>query len=509
MADNPDKEAHQVSTVTVDPKHPRSKIEERLVLGKKIGEGGMAEILLAEDRNLRRTMAVKRLRWDQPKDDLRLGRLIGEAQVVAQLDHPNIVPVHDLAEDPEGNLYYTMKLVHGEDLGQIIEKQDHRFRTQDELFELMQVFIKVCDALSFAHSRGIIHRDVKPENIMVGEYGEVYLMDWGLALPMSGEETADSNTKRYTVVPEEKIIVGTPGFMSPEQARAESETLDGGADIFSLGALLYYFITGEPPVEGATPVHVIFNTIHGDIRHPAEVVDHDPQPELCRITMKALAKDRGERYARVEDLKRDLELFMRRGWQPLVRTYQPGDPIIKEGDPGHEAYIITDGKCRVFKAHDGVKEELRIMGEGEAFGEIALFADLPRTASVEAVGEVRLMVISRNQLETEIGGSYFLGRFLKSLAGRFVDLGQKQSTHLEEVRRRDLAVEVMCYLAGNGKDLEGRREAPWSPLKQTLTARFGWSGDHLTELVRGIDRILVNEPRDIIAVTKQQTAVWG
>ncbi len=495
--------------VTVDPKHPQGAVTDRLTFGFRVGEGGMAEIIEVEDRNLRRTMAAKRLRADRPQDDLQVGRLIGEAQVVAQLDHPNIVPVHELAEDTDGQLYYTMKLVRGRDLGEILAAQDHRFRSQDELFELFQVFLKVCDALAFAHSRGVVHRDVKPENIMVGEYGEVYLMDWGLALPLGGEANPDSATKRYTVVSDKKCIVGTPGYMSPEQAQGEHDALDGRADIFSLGAVLYDIITGEPPVKGGTPVYMIFNTLHEEIAHPAEVLEVDPQPELCRIIMKALAKDRDQRYGQVEELKHDLEGFMRRGWQPPVRTYPPRTPIIQEGDTGDEAYIIAEGRCRVFKDVDGARHELRVMRAGDAFGELALFADMPRTASVESDGEARLMVISRDQLEQEIGGGYFLGRFLKGLTGRFVDLDQKRSAHLDEILRRDLALYVLRHVALEGEDRAGRREASWGSLREALTAAFGWSGEALAEQVRQVDGVVLDEARDVVALTRPQRSVWG
>lgn len=505
---NPNKR-QEPRAVSIDPRHPSVHVKDRLILKHKLAEGGMAEIFVAEDRNLGRHMAVKRLLPHASRDDLRMGRLVGEAQVIAQLDHPNIVPVHELCEDSNGELFYSMKLVQGEDLGQILDGQDPRFRDQDEMFELMQIFLKVCDALAFAHSREVIHRDVKPENIMVGEYGEVYLMDWGLALPMGGSMAEpDSGTRRYTVTGPINKIVGTPGYMAPEQARAEVDTLDNRADIWALGSILYLFITGKPPVGGGTPFHAIFSTLHDVIPHPDEVTDYGPQPELCRIAMKALAKDRADRYARVEDLKADLERFLRRGWQPPVRAYAAGTLLIKEGEEGDEAYIIVEGRCRVVKEIEGELTELRIMGEGEAFGEVALFADMRRTASVEAVGDVKLMIISRRQLEQEIGGGYFLGRLLKGLAGRFVDMDQRYASQLEEVRRRDLADEVLRYLARNGEDVQSKREAPWSVLQETLTLRFGWSGTQLEELVNEIRGIVVDKERDRVGLIVRQQ-LWG
>ena len=495
--------------VTLDMRHPVASVQQRVVLEGKIAEGGMAEIFEARDRNLGRRMAIKRLLPEGAKTELQVGRLIGEAQVIAQLDHPNIVPVHEVAEDGDGDIFYSMKLVQGQHLGDILYGQDPSFRTQEELFDLMKIFLKVCDALAFAHSRGAIHRDVKPENIMVGAYGEVYLMDWGLVLPVTERDCSeDGDTKRYSVVPKDRRIVGTPGYMAPEQARGELETLDHRADIWALGSVLYEIITGKQPVTGHSPIAMIYNTLHDKIPPPETVLDAPIQPELSRIVMKALAHDRDERYLQVEELQWDLERFLRKGWQPPVRTYAPGTGIIQEGAQGDEAYIILEGRCRVYKEIEGEFTELRIMGEGEAFGEVALFADLPRTASVEAVGQVKLMVISRKQLEQEMGGGYFLGRFLKGLAGRFADMDQRVSSQLDEIRRRDMAADVLRHLASEGEDLNGTREAAWPPLEEKLIRRYGWSGAQLLELVGELDDVVVAPGRGKI-VLKSRQQVWG
>jgi len=498
-----------VEMVTLDMRHPVASVQQRLSMVNKLAEGGMAEIYEAKDRNLGRRMAIKRLLPEHANTDMQKGRLIGEAQVIAQLDHPGIVPVHEVGEDADGELFYSMKLVRGQHLGEVLASQDPRFRSQDDLFELMQIFLKVCDAMAFAHSRGVIHRDVKPENIMVGAYGEVYLMDWGLVLPLTEKNLpVDGDTQRYSAVPSDKRIVGTPGYMAPEQAKGELDELDHRTDIWALGSVLYEIITGKQPVTGQSPLAVIYNTLHGDIPAPETVMEVPPQPELSRIVMKALAKEREDRYLQVEEMQWDLERFLRKGWQPPVRTYAPGASIILEGEQGDEAYIIVKGRCRVTKEVDGEDRLLRVMGEGEAFGEVALFADLPRTASVEAKGEVKLMVISRKQLEQEMGGGYFLGRFLKGLAGRFVDMDQRVSSALDEIRRRDLAADVLRHLATTGEDLNDAREAPWPPLEERLIRRYGWSGAHLREIVENIDDVEVAAGRGKILLKSRQE-VWG
>ena len=205
--------------VTVQPRHPAMELSRRLKHFKELARGGMATILTARDVNLQRTVAVKQVRPGSEKQAQDMGRLIAEAQILAQLDHPNIVPVYELCAGADGDLYYTMKLVRGKNLCEILDRQDCLFRTPGELFELVQIFLKVCDAVSFAHSRGVIHRDLKPENIMVGEYGEVYLMDWGIARlvkdagPVPGGE-GDEQRQLYNYEEEQEgRVVGSPGFI--------------------------------------------------------------------------------------------------------------------------------------------------------------------------------------------------------------------------------------------------------------------------------------------------------
>jgi serine/threonine protein kinase len=171
-----------------------------------------------------------------------------EAQVTGQLDHPNIVPIHELGRDAKGELYFTMKLVEGQSL-----RADRRRAgaDSDRCSTCLEIFVKVCDALAFAHARGVLHCDIKSANVMVGEFGQVYLMDWGgaqLLKPGPGVDTSNwvrDSLPTAAARETQGVVFGTPAYMSPEQASAGREPMDERSDIFSMGALLYEIMTGR------------------------------------------------------------------------------------------------------------------------------------------------------------------------------------------------------------------------------------------------------------------------
>ncbi|MHC4781406.1 MAG: serine/threonine-protein kinase, partial [Planctomycetota bacterium] len=224
----------------------------------EIDRGGMGAIHHIIDRDLTRPVAKKILRKDQLD---RAARFVEEAKVTGQLEHPNIVPIHELGIDEESQIYFTMKLVKGKPLDIILEEIRDGKRDTVRNFPLsrqLEVFLKICEAVAYAHSRGVVHRDLKPDNVMVGEFGEVLVMDWGLAKVLGEEESHDAgavSSVRYEPGFRGTIaggIVGTPAFMSPEQARGKSEEVDETSDIWALGGILYTMLCFECPYEGPT-----------------------------------------------------------------------------------------------------------------------------------------------------------------------------------------------------------------------------------------------------------------
>ncbi len=298
-------------------------------LSREIARGGMGRIYEGIDGQLKRSVAVKISVVSDTGVDPRFSK---ESEVLAQLAHPNIVPIYSCGQDGEGRPFYSMKLVKGRTLQAIINQlRDGEIETRSQFTRerLLGVYRKVCDAMSFAHANRILHRDLKPENIMVGEFGEVLVMDWGLA-KVIGDKSADlpsktseaASTLDFSMTMEGEVM-GTPQYMSPEQADGMVADLDERSDIYSLGAILYATLTLRPPVEGTTLDEVLTKVRSGRItsmsaisskagKRSAEEIKQMGReiPEgLEAVTMKAMSTNRDNRHQTVEDLANDIDAF--------------------------------------------------------------------------------------------------------------------------------------------------------------------------------------------------------
>jgi serine/threonine protein kinase len=208
---------------------------------KELGRGGMGAVYLAEDRELNRLVAIKVLNTPEISEDMR-NRMVREAQIIAGLEHPGIVPVHDVGTLPDGRVFYAMKFVRGSRL-------DEYAAVNDSIRDRLRKFQAVCDAVAFAHAHGVIHRDLKPENIMIGSFGEVLVLDWGVAKILKKPYTNHTNQSVQSVNgfnTSAGTIIGTRDYMSPEQARGEIDQLDERADVYSLGAVLHFLLKDQP-----------------------------------------------------------------------------------------------------------------------------------------------------------------------------------------------------------------------------------------------------------------------
>ncbi|MHC5081134.1 MAG: serine/threonine protein kinase, partial [Planctomycetota bacterium] len=280
----------------------------------EIGRGGMGAVVEAEDLELRREVAVKVLLPTARDDEAVEARFVEEAQVQGQLEHPNVCPVHGIGRDRDGSPYFAMKRVRGKALDNVIE--DYHEKGEPTLSRLIEIFLKVCDAMGFAHSRSVIHRDLKPANVMVGEFGEVLVMDWGLA-KIAGRE--DTREKQLTVKTDRSegesgslmtldgAVLGTPAYMPPEQADGKIQKMNERSDIYSLGAILYEILAGVPPFSG-DPYKVLYKVIEGEVLPPSrqEGLGHPVPRELEAVVLKAMAKRQGDRYANVKELRLDI-----------------------------------------------------------------------------------------------------------------------------------------------------------------------------------------------------------
>lgn len=270
---------------------------------RKLGSGGMAEVYLARDHELQRQVAVKviSLAEDTPGAAQRMTR---EARIVARLEHPGIVPIHDVGILADGRAFYVMKYVEGSTLEDYLN-QNH------SLTDLLRIILKVCDTIAFAHAHGVIHRDLKPANIMVGSFGEALVMDWGIAAVRNEPEPDSSLVAEDSAAPSTAhgTILGTPAYMSPEQARGEVAAISERSDIYSLGALLYYLLTHEPPFSGDSPQSIRDQVISGRFAEPRSKNKTIARP-LNAICLKAMRRDAGERYQSCSEFADDIKRYL-------------------------------------------------------------------------------------------------------------------------------------------------------------------------------------------------------
>jgi serine/threonine protein kinase len=309
----------------------------------EIGRGGMGAVYAAEDTALNREVAIKVLHAPPAAPDA-AGRLLAEAQIIARLEHPDIVPIHDVGTTGDGRVFYVMKRVRGRRL-------DEHVRAGLGLAERLRIFQRLCDAVAFAHAQGIVHRDLKPENVMVGEFGEVLVMDWGVAKILEASRPPSEESARETQIrapdplagpargesddthagpargprTQAGTIIGTIGYMAPEQQRGDIESVDQRSDVFALGALLRFLLSGRRPLN----------------RPAGEVAEGAPDgapggPDIPRrlaaIVAKAMAPDRAHRYASAREVGAEVARFLdglpvlahrerplERAWRLLVR----------------------------------------------------------------------------------------------------------------------------------------------------------------------------------------------
>jgi len=388
------------------------------------GEGGMGTVHLAFDHLMLREVALKTLREDLTKHEGVKQNFIQEAQITGQLDHPNIVPIHGLMTSGDGVApLIIMKYVDGVTYSLLIERLHASF-TDAKLHETLQVFLKICDAISFAHERGVIHCDLKPENIMVGTHGQVYVMDWGVALLQEGERVSHSGTGPDSTPLKssglgDTPIGGTLGYMAPEQLIGDRSAINATTDVYGLGGTLCVLLTGKPPRYEASAIADWYAPLNLEDRKAIPEVP----PELCRIAERALSPAQADRFQSVDELKSEMEAFMAGGGWFATRRYLAGDVIIREGDTGSDAFIISSGVCDVFKdTPEGRRQFIRSMEPGDTFGELSVLTRMPRSATVVAQTDVSLRRVTRQALDRELKRNPVLGSFMSAVTSRFSDL---------------------------------------------------------------------------------------
>jgi serine/threonine protein kinase len=297
------------------PAAPRQPGGARYSVLRPLARGGLGEVSVALDEELRREVALKEIRREYADDEGARRRFLLEAEVSGRLEHPNIVPVYGLGRHADGRPFYAMRLIRGETLQRGIA----RFHGAAEpaggralaLRRLLAQFVAVCNAVAYAHSRGVLHRDVKPQNVLLGEFGETLLVDWGLAKLVGGGDPAallppapcgDQETRAGAAL-------GTPAYMSPEQADGRLDLVGPASDVYALGAILYALLAGRPPADGADQAEAVRKAREGDWPPPSAVKRGVPAA-LEAVSLKAMARRPEDRYPSAQELAAEVERWL-------------------------------------------------------------------------------------------------------------------------------------------------------------------------------------------------------
>jgi eukaryotic-like serine/threonine-protein kinase len=300
---------------------PGGESRARYTLSRLHGEGGLGKVWVARDNDLNREVALKEIQAGKAIHAQILRRFLKEAQITGQLEHPNIVPVYELARRVEDDQpYYTMRLIRGQTLHRAIaDFHTRRAAGMADPLEwprLLHAFVGVCQAIAFAHSRGVIHRDLKPENVVLGAFGEVIVLDWGLAKMVDSPDEDDDGLPDVTLTGDAQADatqagqrLGTPSYMAPEQAEGRTDLVDPLTDIYGLGAILFEILTGRAPHSGGSIIELLDRIVHSETPKARTIESTVPAP-LDAICARAMARSRSERYRSAQELADEVQRWL-------------------------------------------------------------------------------------------------------------------------------------------------------------------------------------------------------
>jgi len=378
----------------------------RYVLREELGRGGMGQVFRAFDPDLGRDVALKLIRVEYGQEQAVVARFLREAHLTARLQHPGIVPVYELGRSVHGSLYYSMRLVNGHTLREVVEKLAPQDPETWSSFRVLQAIVQVCRAVAYAHQMGVLHRDLKPSNVMIGDFGEVYVLDWGLAKALDAAEPPlpvvqrldDEGTQVGTVL-------GTPAFMAPEQGLGDELTYL--ADVYSLGGILYFALTGQPPRRGSHS-EVLRSVVKGSAPQPPTELRPDVPPALEALTLRALQGDPAQRLKSARDLADGVLAFLEGRATPsessdddeFLRGYSASDyrrpsvavdvALLRPGEAGDEVWLQrrTAPPCEGLWAFPGsfVRLEETLEQAAQRVLETEVGVSMDTTLELERVG---------------------------------------------------------------------------------------------------------------------------
>jgi serine/threonine-protein kinase len=389
----------------------------------RIAVGATSSVTEAFDWRIRRRVAVKRLHPEM-SGTLAVFRFSREALIASWLDHPNILPIYDMVFPRRGPPELIMKLVRGRTFAEEIAAAPPEL---SHMFQSLTALQKICDAVQFAHDAGVIHCDLKPQNVMVGARGEVFVTDWGISRFVAGTEVALTGVLRdsdFACNPQPLTgICGTPAYMAPEQALGDLSAVDERTDVFGLGGILYEILTGQQPYQGHQSDLVIAKAARRELVPPRKRTPERPiRPDLERLCMRAMSANKEERLSSAAEFSDELKSAMQGGSWFALRHYEAGAVIVVQGEPSDEAFLIERGACEVTQLQpSGETRVLRALTAGEVFGETGIFTGSPRSATVRAVTAVDVQCIDQDSLKWATNPGSPLELMVRSLAQRFLE----------------------------------------------------------------------------------------
>jgi serine/threonine-protein kinase len=479
--------------------------ETRYEMRTKLGEGGMGEVLLCKDLRIGREVALKVIRAEHgTRSDLRK-RFLREVRVQGQLEHPSIVPVYDLGKDPQRKAYFTMKRVRGQTLEQILtalRRDEADALRQHTRFKLLTAFGTACLAVHFAHSRGVLHRDLKPGNIMLGDFGEVYVLDWGLAKVTddsggSPDDSSSINLPTSESHPREPqpqtdlpvgitgtgVLMGTPGYMAPEQIRGELGPIGPGADVYALGAILFELLSLQPLHGRGTSNELMKSTLAGvDVDAAIRRAERDVPPELVAIVKRATARRPENRFASAGQMQEALERFLN-GDRDLERRKELArehagrayDAAMRALEGEH---IPGQGSRAAAEMTEAMREVTRAIALDPQNGDalrtlIQLMTQVPRALPAAAQREITAQARAWQRIGSRAAGFAYLSFFLLSAPlGYLMGLRTWPMAVLPELL--GLAASAMSFHAYRNPDPNGQTRYSLLIVSNLAIASTAW-----------------------------------
>lgn len=378
----------------------------------ELGVGGCGRVTRAWDAVLKRVIAHKRVRFD---DEMRKGMLQHEARLLAWLDHPGAVPVFEGSFDEEAGAFYTMRLLEGDTLRERLDAKG-----QLAVREAIRIVARISETMANAHAKGVLHLDLKPANIMLLPYGQVCILDWGVARfhDMDAYRAYLRSVGEAEEAPEAGYagVAGTPAYMPVEQATGDGVSV--GADIYACGTLLYEMLAGELPHRTGSSALAVFQKALAEVT-PLREHRADIPEALEALCLQMIAPDPDDRPASFDDVLAALDQLNHGATNAEERRLAPGQVLFREGDRGAEAFQILEGAVAISVAGPEGPTELARRGVGDLIGEMAVVSGAPRSATVTAVEPTRVAVVTGDVIERALEASNpLVARMLRSLVDR-------------------------------------------------------------------------------------------